>query len=206
MVNLWNLFPNFEFLTFLKVVRAKTKWSQSLFSHIMSKRQDKQDEVVKISGLQDIPDLFPTSAPSTPSVAKVWMKLPMLPMVCAEGQTVCDPQCYSQQNKVLQPGSCSSSRGGVPDPGSYPHSSCWKSLWSSPRVSYNALHVEWLSTFWGSGIPSSLQRPENLSSDEQDASPSFWWLQPPLHPKGVVSLMPPYRCTFSSSPPESIRS
>ena len=44
----------------------------------MSKKQDKQDEVAKPPGLQDISDLFPPSAPSSPSpVANVLMKLPV---------------------------------------------------------------------------------------------------------------------------------
>ena len=36
--------------------------------------------------------------------------------------------------------------------------------------------------------------------------PSSWWLQTELHPQGVVSPMPPYRCTFSFTLWEGIRS
>ena len=44
----------------------------------MSKKQDTQDEVVKPLGLQDIADLSPPSAPSSPSpVANLSMKLPV---------------------------------------------------------------------------------------------------------------------------------
>ena len=44
----------------------------------MSKKQDKQDKVARPPGLQNISDLFPPSAPSSPSpVANMLMKLPV---------------------------------------------------------------------------------------------------------------------------------
>ena len=44
----------------------------------MSKKQDKQDKVIKPPGLQDIGDIFPPTAPSSPSpVANVSIKLPV---------------------------------------------------------------------------------------------------------------------------------
>ena len=56
-------------------------------------------------------------------------------LVCAGGRSVWDPQCYGQQDQVLPRGSSSSSRGSVADPGPYPRPSCWRSVWSSQRVS-----------------------------------------------------------------------
>ena len=44
----------------------------------MSKKQDKKDKVIEPPGLQDIGDLFPPTAPSSPSpVANMLMKLPV---------------------------------------------------------------------------------------------------------------------------------
>ena len=62
--------------------------------------------------------------------------------VCAGGRSVCNLQCYGQQDEVLPRGSSSSSRGSVADPGPYPRPSCWRSVWSSLRASYNPLHTE----------------------------------------------------------------
>ena len=127
-------------------------------------------------------------------------------LVRSSRHSVRDPERNGEQDKVLPHGSCFAARGSLTEPGSDLRPSCRRPLQCSPRTSDCSLHYLWLSVIWGTGIPSSLPKPETFSSDEQDAHHSSWWLQTRLHPQGVVSPMPPHWCPFSSSPWEGIRS
>ena len=131
-------------------------------------------------GLEEISQLFPPSSSSAP-VANTLMKLPAAAEVwfaqadahfSIRSITVSKTKFY---NVVASSGS------GLSDSGSYPSSSCWRSLWSSQGKVDNFLLPEKLPAIWGSGL-----LPSYLASDELDISSPPGWLQAWLHPPGTV--------------------
>ena len=138
----------------------------NFWSHIMPKN----DEISEPPGLKDITNLFPPSAPASPSlVANVSMKLPAFWPDAAE---VWFAQCFCKQDQVLPSSRGPASRSCFSDLGPHLHSSSWGSLWSPQGAPDNAVHVEWLSTYWSSGLLTSLGWSEAFPSDEQDVSSS----------------------------------